>query len=134
MNFSFLLSVAHAAPVSVPVLRPTGEPPTTENTGSLTDSISSVASNVIEVLLVIGGALAVLYLIYAGIQYITSGGVPDRAKSARAGIINAVIGVVVIVAAFFIVRFASSLGKTASCLDQKNCTTTVTAKPTTKGR
>ena len=59
-------------------------------------------------------ALAVIYLIYAGVQYITSGGSPDKAKAARAGIINAIIGIVVIVASYAIIRFGVSIGITVN--------------------
>jgi hypothetical protein len=71
-----------------------------------------IANTVISIVLLIAGVLAVLYLIWSGIQYITSAGNPDKAKAARQGIINAVIGIVVIVAAFFLVRLAIGIGGT----------------------
>jgi hypothetical protein len=61
----------------------------------------------------IGGALAVIYLIWAGIQYIQAGGDASKAKAARTSIINAIIGVVVILSAYTIIRFASSI---ANCV------------------
>ena len=73
-----------------------------------------IIDTVFGVFLLIAGVLAVFYLVWAGIQYITAGGSPDKAKAARQGIINAIIGIVVIVAAFFIVRFAVSIGNTVS--------------------
>jgi threonine/homoserine/homoserine lactone efflux protein len=57
----------------------------------------------------IGGALAVIYLIWAGIQYIQAGGDASKAKAARASIINAIIGIVVILSTYTIIRFAGSI-------------------------
>lgn len=76
--------------------------------------IGSLADKVIQVLLAIAGAVAVLFLIWYGIQYITSGGNADRLKGARAGIINAVIGIIVVVAAYFIIRLAVGVGNSVN--------------------
>jgi hypothetical protein len=84
---------------------------------SFKNSIPGIAGQVINILLLLSGILAVIYLIWSGFQYITSAGNADKAKAARAGIINAVIGIVVIVAAFFIVRFAVGIGNTVSGTD-----------------
>ena len=83
------------------------------SSGSNTN-ITNVANTIINIVLLISGILAVFYLIWSGIQYITSAGSADKAKTARAGIINAVIGIIVIVAAFFIVRFAIGIGNSAT--------------------
>lgn len=72
-----------------------------------------IAFFAINIILLIAGVLAVLFLLWSGLKYITSAGDPEKAKSARAGIINAVIGIVIVVAAFYIVRFAVSIGNTA---------------------
>jgi fumarate reductase subunit D len=71
-------------------------------------TISTLAQNVINIIFLIAGILAVIYLLWSGIQYITAGGNQDKVKAARQGIINAVIGIVVIMAAFFIIRIATS--------------------------
>jgi hypothetical protein len=70
--------------------------------------VNNLAGSVINIVFLIAGILAVLYLLWSGIQYITAGGNPDKVKAARQGIINAVIGIVVIMAAFFIIRIATS--------------------------
>ena len=79
-----------------------------------TTQFLKIANTVISTLLLVAGVLAIFYLIWAGIQYITSAGSPDKAKAARGGIINAIIGIVIIVAAYFIIKFAVGLGTTAS--------------------
>lgn len=68
-----------------------------------------VVSSVIDIILMVAGALAVIYLIYSGILYITAAGNPDAAKKGQQGIINAIIGIVIIVAAYFIIRVAIGL-------------------------
>ena len=65
--------------------------------GIFTDRISNV------VFLLIGGA-AVILIVLAGIQYISSAGNPDQIKKARQSIINIVLGVIVLTATYYIVR------------------------------
>ena len=84
-----------------------------KNVGSGTPDDSAnwqdVVQNVIDIILIVAGALAVIYLIYSGILYITAAGNPDSAKKGQQGIINAVIGIVIIVAAYFIIGVAMNL-------------------------
>ena len=65
--------------------------------------INSVANNAIDVLTLVAGIVAVIYLIYSGILYLTAAGNPDAAKKGQQGIVNAVIGIIVIVLAYVIV-------------------------------
>ena len=75
----------------------------------LTDR-NGIADRILEVITIIAGMLAIFYLIWNGIQYIISAGNPERIKLARSGVVNAIIGIVVIVAAYSIIRLAFSLG------------------------
>jgi len=59
----------------------------------------------------IAGTLAVFFLIWGGISYITSAGDSAKAKAARATIVNVIIGVVVIVSAIAIIRFGVGIGQ-----------------------
>jgi hypothetical protein len=52
---------------------------------------------------IISGMLAFIYLVYSGILYLTSSGNPDNAKKGLQGVINAAIGIVIIVAAWAII-------------------------------
>lgn len=72
-------------------------------------TLANLVALFIGVLLYIAGALAVIYLIYAGILYITAGGNPEQAKRAQVAIISAVIGIVVIGLSFVIFRMAINL-------------------------
>ncbi len=73
--------------------------------------------SVINIILFVAGAVAVIYLIWAGFRYITAGGDTKKADEARKGIINAIIGIIVIVAAYFIVRVAVSAGTATTDID-----------------
>jgi hypothetical protein len=74
----------------------------------------TVVVNVLQFLTLLAGIIAIFYLIWAGIQYITAGGDDDKAKKARAGIFNAVIGIVVIIFAYAIIVYVSSIAGTAN--------------------
>lgn len=60
--------------------------------------------------LVAVGIIAFIYIVIYGIKYITSGGDAAKATEARNGIINALIGIIVIVLAFFLIRAAVGFG------------------------
>jgi len=113
---TMLVGTAHAESLSTnSSIGPTGN--SNFNSAANVDfrnSLVNIANTVLNVILLLAGILAVFYLIYSGIQYITSAGNPDKIKSARAGIINAIIGIIIIVAAFFIIRFAVTLGGAAA--------------------
>jgi len=57
----------------------------------------------------IGFGIAVILLIVAGIKYMTAGGDEGKAGEAKTGIINALIGIVIVVAAVFIIGIAQGL-------------------------
>ena len=121
------IPIAHAADATTcaaGALCPSGTPPssTSGTTTTFTQYITNVTSSLLQIALVLAGGLAVIYLVYMGIQYITSAGSPDKAKVARAGVINAIIGIVIIMSAFFLIRIGVGFGKSASCLDQSSTT------------
>jgi hypothetical protein len=60
---------------------------------------------ILDDLVRIAALVAVGYVIYGGIQYVTSQGSPDATKKAQQTIINALIGLVVAVTAAAIVSF-----------------------------
>lgn len=64
-----------------------------------------VLGNIVEILLSLISILAVVYITYAGIQYITSNGDPSKTAAAKTSITNAVIGLVLSGAAYLIVDF-----------------------------
>ena len=127
MHFSQLIPVAHAAYI----ITPFGDANPGGSGGSITGIISTVTDNVVSILLLLGGSLAVIYLMWSGIQYITAGGSQDKAKAARQAIINAITGIIVIMAVFFIIRLAATLGRSVSALDKGSSGTSSTTSSTT---
>lgn len=74
------------------------------------DSFSDIATlllNGVSILLSMSGLVAVGFIIYGSFKYITSSGDSGGIKSARDTILNAVSGLVIILAAFGAVRFIS---------------------------
>jgi hypothetical protein len=63
---------------------------------------------IINILLALAGLVAVLFLIIGGFQYIASRGNEEATEAAKKTIFNAIIGVVVIILAFVIVRIISN--------------------------
>lgn len=71
--------------------------------------VDSAVAGVINVLLYIVGAAAVIMLIVGGLRYITSGGDAQAATAAKNTIMYAIIGLIVALLAYAIVNFV--LGK-----------------------
>ena len=70
---------------------------------------SIVIVNILQWFLIFVAAIAVIYLVYGGVMYITAGGNPDQATKARTAIINAVIGIVIVLAAYVIVTWVGQI-------------------------
>lgn len=68
-------------------------------------NIWDVVSNVVRIALGLAGYLAVIFIIVGGIMFITSQGEPDRLKTARSILVNAILGLVIAVLASAIVAF-----------------------------
>jgi len=60
---------------------------------------------IVNVILSIMGAVAVLIIVVAGFRFMTSQGNPSEVTTARNAILYALVGLVVIIAAFAIVNF-----------------------------
>jgi hypothetical protein len=63
---------------------------------------------VINIALALAGLIAVLFLVIGGFRYITAGGNEDNTESAKKIIMNAVIGIIVIILSFVVVRVVSN--------------------------
>lgn len=64
-----------------------------------------ILMGVLDILLRLAGIVATAFIIYGGIQYITSDGAPDSTKDAQQTIINALIGLVISLIATATVSF-----------------------------
>lgn len=84
-------------------------PPDATGTGLPNEArASDIIIRIIEILLAIAGLVAVIFLIIGGFRYITAGGNEEAAESAKKTITNAIIGIVIIILAFVIVRVISN--------------------------
>ena len=100
MPLSDSLARILGAPPSVTPVTPTNVP---------TDPVAAIGTlydSVFHIITLIAGILAVIYVIYAGVQYLMAAGNADKAKAARASLVNAVIGIIIIVSAYTIISLA----------------------------
>ncbi len=74
---------------------------------SLSD-IYVIIGNVIQIVLSLAGALAVIFIIVGGIYYAISAGDPGRIKRAKDIITQAITGLVIILGAYAAIVFISS--------------------------
>jgi hypothetical protein len=79
-----------------------------KNDGASTNKVNSTITTAINVFSTIVGVIAVLMIIYGGLRYITSGGDSGKITNAKNTIIYALIGLVVVALAQFIVKFMLS--------------------------
>jgi cytochrome bd-type quinol oxidase subunit 2 len=77
-------------------------------------NVSTLLARVINIFSIVVGVIAVIMIIIGGLKYITSGGDSGNVSSAKNTIIYALVGLVIVALAQFIVRFV--LGQ-ASGLD-----------------
>jgi len=71
------------------------------------NDLSSIIKTLLNVFFGAAGLVAVFYLIYGGYLYITSGG-GEGAETAKKTILNAIIGLIVILVALALVNFVWS--------------------------
>ena len=72
---------------------------------STIDTVASPANKVINTLLYIVGILAVLMIVYGGVQYATSAGDAGKVQKAKNIILYAVVGLLIAILAYAIVNF-----------------------------
>lgn len=75
------------------------------NNAEGTDRINNIITTVVNIFSAIVGIVSVIMIIYGGFKYITSGGDSSKVTEAKNTIIYAVIGLVVVALAQFIVQF-----------------------------
>lgn len=75
-----------------------------------TSAINDLLTNVINIFSIIVGVIAVIMIIVGGLRYITSGGESNKVGGAKNTIIYAIVGLVIVALAQFIVHFI--LGQT----------------------
>jgi cytochrome bd-type quinol oxidase subunit 2 len=120
---ALLVSGAFLVPVAIPVMvsAQAGGSPAIEqglcggaelkfeaqtcNAGDSTTRLNKIISTVINIVSIVVGVVAVIMIVFGGLKYITSGGESSNVSSAKNTIIYAIVGLVVVALAQFIVRF-----------------------------
>ena len=74
------------------------------NDGNSTD-LPSFITNIVNILLFLAGAIAVIVIIIGGIRYVMSSGDAGQVQAAKNTILYAVVGLVVVIMAYAIVNF-----------------------------
>lgn len=77
-----------------------------DNASTLRDKIVVIGNAFLTIL----GIVAVIAIIWGGVQYIMSAGEPDKARTAKHTIIYAIVGIVVVILSAVIVRFIVESG------------------------
>lgn len=68
----------------------------------------------LQILLLIVGSLAVIYLMYGGFRYITSSGNEEQTEAAKKTITNAILGLVIVILSFALITIIARLLITGS--------------------
>lgn len=126
--FTLLAAVIFAAPLAVPAvasaddissglcsganLQASDSTNCTVDATDANDKINNIITTVINAFSLIVGVASVIMIIIGGLRYIISGGEAGNVTSAKNTILYAIIGLVVVALAQFIVKFV--LGKVAS--------------------
>lgn len=107
--FNSIVKSANAQGTAINVDRPSYAP----------DNLGSIIGSVVNATIVIGALAAFMYLVLGGFQWITAGGDPKKTEEAQKKITNAVIGLVIIVAAWAIMNVVTQflLGTNLENLD-----------------
>ncbi len=77
----------------------------TGNNNAGTDKVNNIITTIVNIFSAIVGIVSVIMIIYGGFKYISSGGDSSKVTEAKNTIVYAVIGLVVVAMAQFIVQF-----------------------------
>ncbi len=73
------------------------------------DTLDELVSTILNTAIVGAAIVSVVYLIYNGVKYMVSGGDEQNTSEAQKGLANAIIGLVVCLAAYLIVNFITGM-------------------------
>ena len=76
---------------------------------SVASNPNAIIGTIINVIFIIVGLIFFVMLVIAGIQWVTSGAAEDKKSEAQKRLINAVIGVAIVAAAYLIVEIVAGL-------------------------
>ncbi len=85
-----------------------GSPECSTVTRGAESGLNEVITNIVNVLSLIVGIVAVVMIVVGGFRYITSGGDSGNVSGAKNTILYAIVGLIIVALAQFIVRFVLS--------------------------
>lgn len=74
-----------------------------------TADFGEIVGQAISILLIVAVIIALIFLIWGGIKWITSGGDKTKVESARGTIIGAIVGLIIALGAYFILQVVLNL-------------------------
>ena len=80
-----------------------------EKPDSFFASFPAMLTAIMNIVLTIGVVAVLFYLIWGGIEYITSGGDKGKTEGARNKITSAIVGLIILVSAWAILQFVQNL-------------------------
>lgn len=72
------------------------------------DSLKKIAAQIVNLLSIVVGIVAVIMVIFGGFKYITSGGESGNITSAKNTLVYAIVGLIIVALAQFIVHYVLS--------------------------
>ncbi len=93
---------------------PSNDPSCASGTSSSASGIYALAKQVVNVFSVIVGIVAVIMIIFGGFKYITSGGDSGHVTGAKNTLIYAIVGLIIVALAQFIVHFVLTTANSAT--------------------
>ena len=79
-------------------------------------TLSGLITTILNIVLALSGIIAVIFIIIGGFQYITAGGNSEQAEKGRVALTNAIIGLLIVILAFTIVKVVTNTLTTTSPL------------------
>ena len=81
---------------------------------SATDKLKSLAASIVNLISIVVGIVAVIMIIFGGFKYITSGGDSSNVSGAKNTLVYAIVGLIIVALAQFIVHFVLSSASNAN--------------------
>jgi hypothetical protein len=100
-----LVFVPHDSAYAVNVIKDSCAGHTSAICADTGETVGPLVNNIVNILLYILGAIAVIMIVIGGVMYTTSGGDAGSVKKAKDTILYAVIGLVVAIFAYAIINF-----------------------------
>jgi len=67
-------------------------------------TLAAIVNRVVQFLIPVAGIILLLVLIWGGYDYMMSGGTPDKIKSAQAKLTTAIIGFILLITSYILVK------------------------------